>query len=126
MNFLTALSLINNGIREILPFIRYIAQFVDSKFSQIHKQDQGKGVVCAATWIMPAALVPRPWNFPDPPVLANPLGDGTELAGSPDSYPELKPHPVSTQKPAPGAPLITPVPMTSALNAVTVPGVTET
>lgn len=50
MNFLTALSLINNGIREILPFIRYIAQFVDSEFSQIHKQDQGKGVVCAATW----------------------------------------------------------------------------
>ena len=50
MNFLAALSLMNNGIREILPFIRYIAQFADSEFEQIQKQNRGKGVVCAATW----------------------------------------------------------------------------
>jgi hypothetical protein len=24
-------------------------------------------VVCAATWVCPAALVPRPWDFPEPP-----------------------------------------------------------
>ncbi|KAF9566786.1 hypothetical protein CPC08DRAFT_627911 [Agrocybe pediades] len=69
MNFLSALSLVNNGVREILPFIRYIAQFIDFEFSSIQKQDEGNGVVCAATWyvIMPAALVPRPWDFPLPP-----------------------------------------------------------
>lgn len=85
MNFLAALSLMNNGIREILPFIRYIAQFADSEFEQIQKQNRGKGVVCAATWIMPAALVPRPWDFRDPPVLTlDSPGDRNELASFPD------------------------------------------
>lgn len=50
MNFLSALSLVNNGIREILPFVRYISQFIDFEFAQIKRQDQGQGVVCAATW----------------------------------------------------------------------------
>lgn len=67
MNLLTALSLINGGVAEVLPFIRYISQFVDFEWSSIKAQDKGKGVVCAATWIMPAALVPRPWDFPDAP-----------------------------------------------------------
>jgi hypothetical protein len=67
INFLTAVSVIDNGVREILPFIRYISQFVDFEFSMIQKQNQGKGVVCAATWIMPAAMVPRPWDFAAPP-----------------------------------------------------------
>jgi len=67
MNFLSAVSLINNGVREILPFVRYISQFIDFEFSTIKKQDKGQGVVCAATWIMPAAMVPRPWDFPTPP-----------------------------------------------------------
>ena len=67
VNLLTALALMNNGVREILPFVRYISQFVDFEWNAIKAQDKGKGVVCAATWIMPAALVPRPWDFPDPP-----------------------------------------------------------
>ncbi|KAK7057195.1 Lactamase-B domain-containing protein [Favolaschia claudopus] len=67
VNFLTALSLMNNGVREILPFVRYISQFIDFEFKTIKSQDQGQGVVCAATWIMPAALVPRPWDFDPPP-----------------------------------------------------------
>jgi hypothetical protein len=50
INFLTALSLVNNGVREILPFVRYIAQFMDFEFDSIKKQDEGRGVVCAATW----------------------------------------------------------------------------
>ena len=50
MNFLSALALINNGVREILPFIRYISQYVDFEFNAIRGQDKGKGVVCAATW----------------------------------------------------------------------------
>ncbi|KAJ7783174.1 hypothetical protein B0H16DRAFT_1495701 [Mycena metata] len=59
VNFLTALSMMNNGVREILPFVRYISQFIDFEFNAIKRQDQGQGVVCAATWIMPAALVNR-------------------------------------------------------------------
>ena len=50
MNFLSALALIENGVREILPFIRYISQYVDFEFNTIKGQDKGKGVVCAATW----------------------------------------------------------------------------
>lgn len=67
MNFLTAMATVNNGVREILPFIRYISQFLDFEFNTIMGQDQGLGVVCAATWIMPAALVPRAWDFDLPP-----------------------------------------------------------
>ncbi|RPD78065.1 hypothetical protein L226DRAFT_502366 [Lentinus tigrinus ALCF2SS1-7] len=67
INFLTALSVANGGVREVLPFVRYISQYIDAEFNAIREQDQGQGVVCAATWIMPAALVPRPWDFPQPP-----------------------------------------------------------
>ena len=50
MNFLSALALINDGVREILPFIRYISQYIDFEFNTIRGQDKGSGVVCAATW----------------------------------------------------------------------------
>jgi hypothetical protein len=50
LNFLSALALFNNGVREALPFIRYVANFVDFEWSAIRAQDKGKGVVCAATW----------------------------------------------------------------------------
>jgi hypothetical protein len=50
INFLSALALVHNGVREILPFIRYIAQFMDFEFDIIKQQDEGRGVVCAATW----------------------------------------------------------------------------
>ncbi|KAF7428134.1 hypothetical protein PC9H_007353 [Pleurotus ostreatus] len=78
MNFLSAIALINNGVREILPFVRYISQFVDFEFSAIQGQDRGNGVVCAATWIMPAAMVPRPWDFPSPPGEGGPEGDAAK------------------------------------------------
>ncbi|KAL4268678.1 hypothetical protein AB1N83_001110 [Pleurotus pulmonarius] len=78
MNFLSAAALINNGVREILPFVRYISQFVDFEFSAIQGQDQGNGVVCAATWIMPAAMVPRPWDFPTPPTEGGSDEDATK------------------------------------------------
>ncbi|KAI0675119.1 hypothetical protein C8Q78DRAFT_1010612 [Trametes maxima] len=68
INFLTALSVANGGVRELMPFVRYISQYIDAEWHSIQQADQGQGVVCAATWIMPAALVPRPWDFPQPPV----------------------------------------------------------
>ncbi|KDQ57618.1 hypothetical protein JAAARDRAFT_105292, partial [Jaapia argillacea MUCL 33604] len=67
INVLTALAMVDNGVREIMPFVRYISQYIDFEWGYIKGQDQGKGVVCAATWIMPAAMVPRPWDFPPPP-----------------------------------------------------------
>ncbi|CUA66901.1 Titin [Rhizoctonia solani] len=68
LNFLTAFALFSNGVREMLPFIRYIAQFIDFEWKSIQEKDKGRGVVCAATWVIPAALVPRPWDFVDPPI----------------------------------------------------------
>jgi len=50
VNFLTAMATVNNGVREILPFVRYISQFLEFEFNTIKGQDRGLGVVCAATW----------------------------------------------------------------------------
>ncbi|GJE94490.1 hypothetical protein PsYK624_106600 [Phanerochaete sordida] len=69
INILTALSVLNEGVREILPFVRYISTFIDTEYNMIKGQDQGKGVVCAATWLLPAALVPRPWDFTPAPII---------------------------------------------------------
>lgn len=80
LNLLTALSIVSPGVREILPFVRYISQFVQTEWRMIEAADKGKGVVCCATWIMPAALVPRPWDFPDPPPATIVVGPGANLA----------------------------------------------
>ncbi|KJA19939.1 hypothetical protein HYPSUDRAFT_43832 [Hypholoma sublateritium FD-334 SS-4] len=108
MNFLSALAIVNNGVREILPFIRYISQYVDFEFSAIKAQDKGHGVVCAATWIMPAALVPRPWDFP---LLAEPPTSRGE--DSPQTTPDLVSTPASllgiaAQSPVPPSPAKSP------------------
>ncbi|KAF5348681.1 hypothetical protein D9758_006849 [Tetrapyrgos nigripes] len=144
VNFLSALALVNNGVREILPFIRYMAQFLDFEFKNIEAQDQGSGVVCAATWIMPAAMVPRPWDFtppteillpPNPPPegLSNaPVDEGKSNEDKPDlgeeapgqSPPESSPDneaPAPPEVPDSGAtpsPVISPIPVMTPLAAV--------
>ncbi len=50
MNFLAAMSLMYEGVREILPFVRYFSQYIDFEWNSIKAQDHGKGVICAATW----------------------------------------------------------------------------
>ncbi|KAG1735119.1 uncharacterized protein EDB91DRAFT_1348393 [Suillus paluster] len=80
LNLLTALSLVSPGVREVLPFIRYVAQFVQTEWRMIKAADKGKGVVCCATWIMPAAMIARPWDFPDPPPATIVVGPGANLA----------------------------------------------
>ncbi|KAI0051901.1 hypothetical protein FA95DRAFT_1554134 [Auriscalpium vulgare] len=112
MNFLTALGMLNNGVREILPFVRYMSQFVDFEFNQIRGQDQGQGVVCAATWIMPAAMVPRPWDFPAPPA-----SEPDTAADAPSVEPvNGKPSQVTSPAPvlSPGAPPQSPAPIESS------------
>ncbi|KAG8912863.1 hypothetical protein FRC01_004856 [Tulasnella sp. 417] len=116
LNFLTAFSLFNNGVREILPFIRYASQFIDFEWTAIKGQDKGKGVVCAATWVMPAALVPRPWDFADPPKPdpKKPSGAAAKLAALLHSGKDVPPGtsvivtPVQPLVPTPGTP---PVPL---------------
>ncbi|THH08685.1 hypothetical protein EW146_g8919, partial [Bondarzewia mesenterica] len=95
MNFMTALSAVITGVREVLPFIRYISQYMEFEFGEIKDQDAGQGVVCAATWIMPAAMVPRPWDFASPPSSDQGDSDGKDPAPS---------------APVPGSPVLTPVP----------------
>ncbi|TFK75456.1 hypothetical protein BDN72DRAFT_758054 [Pluteus cervinus] len=91
VNFLTAMALVNDGVREILPFVRYISQFIDFEWDAIKKQDKGQGVVCAATWIMPAAMVPRPWDFPPP--AAESSSEGEDAASATDPAPADVPVP---------------------------------
>ncbi|KAH9839392.1 uncharacterized protein C8Q71DRAFT_846960 [Rhodofomes roseus] len=96
VNFLTALSVAEGGVREIMPFVRYISQFIDTEFNMIKRENEGKGVVCAATWIMPVALVPRPWDFPQPPPksvdsASEPPTGGADAADAPAVAPELGP-----------------------------------
>ncbi|KAI0081903.1 hypothetical protein K474DRAFT_1586750 [Panus rudis PR-1116 ss-1] len=100
INFLTGLSLVNNGVREILPFVRYISQYIDTEFNMIKQEDHGQGVVCAATWIMPAALVPRPWDFPQPPVSTKPV--------SPSPPTNAPPQPAPSQPSRPSSPTLLP------------------
>ncbi|KAI0363332.1 hypothetical protein BV20DRAFT_1031495, partial [Pilatotrama ljubarskyi] len=113
INFLTALSVASGGVREILPFVRYISQYIDAEWRSIEQADQGKGVVCAATWIMPAALVPRAWDFPQPPVSPPDSSGETEKDGAPQSAPpasgtEGAPSSTSTAPTASSPTLLTP------------------
>lgn len=124
LNFLTLFALMSGGVREIMPFVRYIAQYVDLEWDNIKAkvstssstislisidvrghltltdlhflaaamlQDKGKGVVCAATWLMPAALVPRAWDFPAP----DPPPDADPKDPSPSSAPRSTADPLS-------------------------------
>ncbi|PWN48085.1 hypothetical protein IE53DRAFT_370910 [Violaceomyces palustris] len=55
---------VSGGVPELLPFVKYISMYMDVEFKAIQAQDKGTGVVVAATWFMPLALVPRPWDYP--------------------------------------------------------------
>jgi hypothetical protein len=74
MGILQTIAL-SGGVPEILPFVRYFSTFVDMEFGAIKSQDHGHGTVVAATWLMPIALVPRPWDYPTtsnrPPLLSS-------------------------------------------------------
>ncbi|KAH9176417.1 hypothetical protein EDB89DRAFT_1903203 [Lactarius sanguifluus] len=104
INFLIAMSVMYEGVREILPFVRYFSQYIDFEWNSIKAQDHGKGVICAATWIMPAAMVARPWDFPDPPKSVEPP---TQSAPSDAKLPETAPASTPTasgEKAAPTSP----------------------
>ncbi|KAA1476002.1 hypothetical protein DENSPDRAFT_883981 [Dentipellis sp. KUC8613] len=118
MNFLTALGVIYNGVREILPFVRYISQYMEFEFTSIKKEDRGKGVVCAATWIMPAALVPRPWDFPPRPPPKPEVTNGNPVSPTPAEPASTPPEPADT------APALPPLP-DSPTPPITIPAEPE-
>ncbi|GAA5837471.1 hypothetical protein JCM11251_002116 [Rhodosporidiobolus azoricus] len=57
---------VSTGAPELAPLVRYISSYFDMEWSAIKAQNRGNGVVLAATWLLPVALVPRPWDFPIP------------------------------------------------------------
>lgn len=63
LSFLQTMA-VGGGVPELLPFIKYISTFMEVEYKAIQAQDEGHGVVVAATWFMPLALVPRPWDYP--------------------------------------------------------------
>ncbi|KAF7793836.1 hypothetical protein EIP86_004957 [Pleurotus ostreatoroseus] len=133
INVLTALSVLDGGVREILPFVRYISSFIDTEFNIIKQEDQGKGVVCAATWLIPTALVPRPWDFPDAPVVkvdpampnspaepskaspANPSNTERSSSDSSDSEPAVQQPPSGPLSPTSPTPSLPPLPSSPTL-----------
>ncbi|KAF8502178.1 hypothetical protein F5888DRAFT_1175534 [Russula emetica] len=126
LNVLTGLGVMYEGVREILPFVRYFSQYINFEFSTIKVQDRGKGVICAATWIMPAALVPRPWDFPDPPSglqlhtqVPPPLAKAPATVPVPTSPSQAAPPPPPVSQPSSSglAPLPLASPSPATLNA---------
>ncbi|PWN37224.1 uncharacterized protein FA14DRAFT_11821 [Meira miltonrushii] len=111
------------GVPELLPFVRYISSFVDMEFNAIRSQDRNsKGVVIAATWLMPLALVPRPWDygFGDAPSKPSQPGSGNPPSGSPPpSFPSVPPPALP-----PGGLPILPVRISSNSVPPTVPSTT--
>lgn len=103
------------GVPELLPFVRYISSFVDMEFNAIRSQDRNaKGVIIAATWLMPLALVPRPWDygFADAPSAPSPpprkgksQPEAIRWPSKPDSPSSpFSNEPRSTQNPPPPLP----------------------
>lgn len=62
LNFLSTM-VVSGGVPELLPFVKYLSMAFDLEYKAIQGADQGNGVVLAATWVMPFALVPRSWDY---------------------------------------------------------------
>ncbi|BGP50218.1 hypothetical protein JCM10450v2_006134 [Rhodotorula kratochvilovae] len=52
------------GAPELAPFVKYISSYIDMEWQAIKAQNKGNGVILAATWLLPVALVPRAWDVP--------------------------------------------------------------
>ncbi|GJJ06077.1 hypothetical protein Clacol_000266 [Clathrus columnatus] len=73
IHLLTIVSIVSPELKEFMPIIGYVSNIINSEWDLVKAQDKGEGVVCTATWIMPIALIPRPWDFPPaPPEISKP------------------------------------------------------
>ena len=66
MRLISQALLLAGGAPELQPFVRYISAYLDLEWTAIRTQNKGQGVVVAATWLIPIALVARPYDFPLP------------------------------------------------------------
>ncbi|KAF9559256.1 hypothetical protein EC968_006666 [Mortierella alpina] len=74
------------GLAALVPLSKIISAYVGLQWALIQAQDLGKGVILAATWVLPVALAPRPWDFPGaesaPVVEIVPQGKGKKIKGA--------------------------------------------
>ncbi|KAF9983024.1 hypothetical protein BGZ75_005522 [Mortierella antarctica] len=74
------------GLAALVPLSKIISAYVGLQWALIHAQDLGQGVILAATWVLPVALAPRPWDFPgaeSAPVIENtPQGKVKKIKGA--------------------------------------------
>ncbi|KAG9084131.1 hypothetical protein FRC06_004195, partial [Ceratobasidium sp. 370] len=61
------LGLVLSLIRGVIPALGYIGGFIAWSWNAISGADKGDGVVLSATWLLPIALIPGPWDIPPEP-----------------------------------------------------------
>ncbi|KAF7784253.1 hypothetical protein Agabi119p4_418 [Agaricus bisporus var. burnettii] len=52
-------------LKRLGPVVGYVGVFVAWSWGRIKKHDNGNGVVLTATWLLPVALIPAPWDAGD-------------------------------------------------------------
>ncbi|QRV94834.1 hypothetical protein RhiJN_22852 [Ceratobasidium sp. AG-Ba] len=60
-------GLVMSLIRGVIPVLGYIGGFVAWSWNAVSGADEGNGVVLSATWLLPIALIPGPWDVPPEP-----------------------------------------------------------
>lgn len=71
-------------LKAIAPTTGYISTFIGWSWDTIKGFNNGQGVVLSATWILPVALIPRPWDAPtvtSPATPATPTTPATPVSG---------------------------------------------
>ncbi|KAG8718579.1 hypothetical protein FRC08_004947 [Ceratobasidium sp. 394] len=66
------IGLVMSLIRGIIPALGYIGGFIAWSWNAISGADKGDGVVLSATWLLPIALIPGPWDIPPEPKQVEP------------------------------------------------------
>lgn len=62
--FLGLLQVVAGNVGALHPYFGIISAWVGLQFTIIKSQNTGHGVVLAATWVLPIAIIPRPWDAP--------------------------------------------------------------
>lgn len=68
---LSVTSVIYPPMAIITPITHFVANAIDSEWDSIQAKDQGQGVVCTATWLVPVAIISRCWDFSPAPTPAS-------------------------------------------------------
>jgi len=52
-------------LKELSPVVGYVGVFIAWSWDRVRSLDEGNGVVLTATWLLPVALLPMPWDAGD-------------------------------------------------------------